>query len=257
MNKRIAYISFITLLRHEIVRILRIWPQTMLPPVVTTALYYVIFGNVIGGKLGAMDGVPYIQYIMPGLVLMNIIDSSYINTVSSFFASKYFKSIEEMLITPMSEHSILCGYLGGSMARGLFVGLLVAFVSMFFTKIKVYSWLLTIFLAVITSTFLSLVGFINGVFARKFDDLSIVPTFILAPLSFFGGVFYSVDLLPDFWRSATYANPIFYMISGFRYAMLGTSDVNIGIALCMLGVGIILLYFLCLKLLKAGIGIKS
>lgn len=256
MFKHSDLIGFITLWRHELVRILRIWPQTLLPPVVTTSLYYVIFGSVIGGKIGAMDGVPYIQYIMPGLVMMNIIDSSYSNVVASFFGCKFFRSIEEMLITPMSNNAILCGFIAGGMVRGLFVGLLVSLVSLLFTKISVYSWSLTILLAVITSAFLALIGFVNGVFARKFDDLSIIPTFILAPLSFFGGVFYSVDLLPPFWQAATHANPIFYMINGFRYAMLGISDVSIRSALFILGFGIVILYLFCLWLLRKGIGIK-
>ncbi len=256
MLRRESWIGFLTLCNHEIVRILRIWPQTLVPPIVTTALYYVIFGSVMGNKIGTMGGVPYIQYMMPGLVMMTIIDNSYVNTLSSFFTSKFFRSIEELLITPMPSSAILCGFLFGGIVRGLAIGTMVACMSLFFSKITVYSWSLTLLIAILTSTFLALVGFVNGVFAKKFDDLSIVPTFILMPLSFFGGLFYSVDLLPPFWRAATHANPLFYMIGGFRYAVLGQSDVHIGYTILLLTVGIFILYYLCIWLLRRGIGVR-
>ncbi len=256
MYKFGSWVAFKTLCKHEIVRILRIWPQTILPPVITTALYYVIFGTVMGQKIGEMGGVTYIQYIMPGLVMMAIIDNSYVNVVSSFFTSKFFRSIEEMLVTPTPNYVILCGFVAGGVIRALSIGMLVGCMSLFFTHIHVYSWPLTIAMGVITALFLSLIGFVNGVFARKFDDLSIVPVFILVPLSFFGGVFYSVDLLPAFWRAITYINPLFYMIGGFRYAILGISEVNIHYALGMLSVGTVILYVFCLWLLRKGIGIK-
>lgn len=256
MYKQRDWVAFKTLCIHEIVRILRIWPQTILPPIITTALYYVIFGTVMGQKIGDMGGVSYIQYIMPGLVMMTIIDNSYVNVVSSFFACKFFRSIEELLVTPMPNSVILCGFVAGGVIRALSIGILVGCMSLFFTHIHVNNWPLTIAMAVITAVLLSLIGFVNGVFARKFDDLSIVPVFILVPLGFFGGVFYSVDLLPPFWRAITHINPIFYMIGGFRYAILGISDVHIGYAISMLCVGAIILYCFCLWLLRKGIGIK-
>lgn len=256
MVKRSNWIGFLTLCHHELARIIRIWPQTILPPIITTILYYVIFGKVMGAKIGDMGGVSYIQYIMPGLVMMSIIDNSYVNVVSSFFSCKFFKSIEEMLITPMPNSAILCGFITGGIIRGLTIGTIVGAMSLFFTEIKVHSWLLTIYMAIITSSLLSLIGFVNGVFARKFDDLSIIPVFILIPLSFFGGVFYSVKLLPPIWQAATHLNPIFYMISGFRYAILGIADVNIYNALVILTAGVVLMYTFCLWLLNKGVGIK-
>lgn len=257
MRSKGNWISFITLLRHEWVRIIRIWPQTLLPSVITTALYYIIFGSVIGPRIGDMNGVTYMQFIMPGLVMMNVIDTAYINVDASFFTAKFFRSIEEMLVTPMPNHAILCGFVGGGLIRALIVGFLVAGMSLFFTKITVANWSLTIALVFITAIFWSLVGFIAGVFAKKFDDLSIIPMFVLTPLSYFGGVFYSVDLLPGWWQAATHANPIFYMISGFRYAILGTADVTIEAVLCLLLGGIVILYAFCYWLLRKGVGIKS
>lgn len=251
------WVAFYTLMRHEVVRILRIWPQTLMPPIITTLLYYIIFGSVIGPKIGSMGGVTYIQYIMPGLVMMNIIDNAYINVDSSFFTCKFFRSIEEMLITSMSEHSILCGFVSGGVIRGIAVGLLVAVISLLFTKIRVFSWSLTLLIVMLTAVFMSLVGFIAGVFAKKFDDLSIIPMFVLTPLNFFGGVFYAIELLPAMWQKATLANPIFYMIGGFRYAMLGTASVGIEYVIAMLCLGIVLLYGASIWLLRRGIGIRS
>lgn len=257
MNSRVQWVSLYTLINHEIVRVLRIWPQTILPPVVTTILYYIIFGSVIGPRIGEMNGYNYIQFIMPGLVMMNVIEVAYINVDSSFFMAKFFRSIEEILITPMTSHSVLCGFVAGGMFRAIAVGLLVAVMSLFFTKITVANWGLTILIVVLTAVFMSLVGFIAGVFAKKFDDLSIVPMFVLTPLSYFGGVFYSVDLLPKTWQAATHANPLFYMISGFRYAILGTADVDILFVLCLLFGGILILYAYAYWLLQKGIGIKN
>ncbi|HSX19809.1 MAG TPA: ABC transporter permease [Gammaproteobacteria bacterium] len=257
MHRRANWIGFLSLSRHEIVRCLRIWPQTLLPPLATTVLYYVIFGNVMGARIGNMHGFTYLEFIMPGLVMMNIIDSSYSNVMSSFFMAKFFRSIEELLITPMPNYIILLGFMVGGMFRGLIVGALVALMSLIFIKVTVYNFGLMILMALLTSSFLSLIGFINGVFARKFDDLSIVPMFVLIPLSFFGGVFYSVQLLPPFWQTAIYANPIFYMISGFRYAMLGIADVSLQAVLLMLGGGVAVMYCLCLWMLRRGVGIKT
>jgi len=220
-------------------------------------LYYIIFGNVIGPRIGEMNGYSYIQFIMPGLVMMNVIEVAYINVDASFFTAKFFRSIEELLITPMTDHAILCGFVAGGVVRAVIVGLMVACMSLFFTNITVYHWGLTILIVLVTAVFMSLVGFVAGVFAKKFDDLTIVPMFILTPLSYFGGVFYSVDLLPATWQAATHANPLFYMISGFRYAILGTADVSIEFVLCLLFGGILILYCYSYWLLQKGIGVKN
>lgn len=257
MNSKRQWVSLCTLVNHEVMRVLRIWPQTILPPVITTILYYIIFGSVIGPRIGSMNGYNYIQFIMPGLVMMNVIEVAYINVDSSFFMAKFFRSIEEILITPMTSHSVLCGFVAGGMFRAIVVGLLVAVMSLFFTKIHVANWPLTLLIVILTAAFMSLVGFIAGVFAKKFDDLSIIPMFVLTPLSYFGGVFYSVDMLPQTCQAATHANPLFYMISGFRYAILGTADVSIGLVLCLLFGGIMILYTYSYLLLQRGIGIKN
>ncbi len=257
MRNKANWISFYTLVRHECVRILRIWPQTFAPPVITTCLYYIIFGNVVGAKIGSMSGFPYIQYIMPGLVMMTVVDNAFVNVNFSFFTHKFFRSIEEMLVTPMPNHAILCGFVSGGVMRSIVVGCIVALMSLLFTKITVYSWPLTLLIVFLTAIFMSLVGFVAGIYARKFDDLSIIPMFILTPLNFFGGVFYSVNLLPPFWKALTHVNPIFYMISGFRYAILGVSDVDVVHVLLMLTLGSAALYGLSYWMLQRGVGIKS
>lgn len=250
-------ISFYTLLRREVVRILRIWPETLLPSVITMALYFVIFGNVMGTRIGSMGDVPYTSYIVPGLVMMALINSSYVNVVFSFYISKFQRNIEEMLTSPMSNHAILLGYICGGIIRGMLVASIVLLVSLFFTDVYIYNWPLTILVAVSTSALLSLGGFINGVLGTSFDQLSIVPMFVLTPLTYFGGVFYSVELLPAFWQKATYFNPIFYMVSGFRYGMLGIADVAIEYVLYVLIAAIIVLYSFCMWLLHKGVGVKS
>lgn len=250
-------ISFYTLLRREFVRIIRIWPETLLPSVITMGLYFVIFGNVMGKRIGNMGAIPYTSYIVPGLVMMALINSSYINVVFSFYIGKFQRNIEEMLTSPMSNHAILLGYICGGIIRGMLVAGIVLLVSLFFTDIYIYDWPLTLLVAICTSALLSLGGFINGILATSFDQLSIVPMFVLTPLTYFGGVFYSVELLPPFWKAATYFNPIFYMVSGFRYGMLGTTDVAIEYVLGILIIAIIILYSFNMWLLRQGIGIKS
>lgn len=257
MGLQEQFISFYTLLRREFVRIIRIWPETLLPSVITMSLYFVIFGNVIGARIGKMGDIPYTSYIVPGLVMMALINSSYINVVFSFYISKFQRNIEEMLTSPMSNHTILLGYICGGIIRGILVSGLVLLVSLFFTDIYIYNWPLMLLVAVCTSALFSLGGFINGIIATNFDQLSIVPMFVLTPLTYFGGVFYSVDLLPPFWKSATYFNPIFYMVSGFRYGMLGTTDVAIKYVLSILIIAIIILYSFCIWMLNKGTGVKS
>lgn len=257
MSKFKMFISFYTIFRRELVRILRIWPQSLLPPVITTGLYYVIFGKVMGMRIGNIDGISYIQYITPGLIMMSIMINAYTNVVFSFFSSKFQRNIEEMLVAPISNHVLLCGYISGGITRGILVGALVAVLSLFFSRLSVYSWCLTIFIVILASAFLSLTGFINGVFAKRFDDLSTVPMFVLTPLTYLGGIFYPVSILPKIWHTVTLVNPIFHIISGFRYAILGISDVSINYAIYILLIGTIALYSLCIWLLNKGIGLKS
>lgn len=246
-----------TLVAREINRILRIWGQTLVPPAITMALYFVIFGNLIGSRIGAMNGMPYIDYIVPGLIMMSVIQNSYGNTVSSFFGSKFGRYVEEMLVSPMPSWVILAGYVLGAVARGLIVGAIVLAVAMCFTDIRIHHMLVTLSTFLLTAVVFSLAGFINAVYAKKFDDISIVPTFILTPLTYLGGVFYSVDLLPPFWQAVSHANPILYMVNAFRYGLLGVSDVSVGVAYAVMLGFIVLLGGASLYLLERGVGLRS
>lgn len=252
-----SLIALYTMVHREVQRIVRIWIQTILPPVITMSLYFIIFGNLIGSRIGNMDGLRYIDYIVPGLIMMSIITNSYANVVSSFFGSKFQKNIEEMLVAPMSYSVILWGFLSGGIFRGLVVGLIVTFVASWFTDITlVHPWI-TFVIAFLTATLFSIAGILNAIFARKFDDVSIVPTFVLTPLTYLGGIFYTIDLLPEFWQKITHINPIFYMINAFRYGMLGVSDVNITTSIGVIFVFIVAFYFLAYYLLAKGVGIRN
>ncbi len=249
--------AFFTILIKEVLRFSRIWVQTILPPVITTTLYYIIFGNLIGQRIGEMDGVKYIDFIVPGLILMAVITNSYANVVSSFFSSKYQRHVEELLISPVPNWVILAGYVGGGVARGVAVGIAVTGVSLFFTDLHIqsYGWTLTVF--VLTSVLFALGGFINAVYANSFDDISIVPTFILTPLTYLGGVFYSIAMLPEIWQKVSLANPVLYMVNAFRYGLLGVSDIPIGVALVIILLFIVGLTLFSLRLLARGTGIKA
>lgn len=246
-----------TLVIKEVNRFMRIWLQTILPPAITMGLYFVIFGNLIGPRIGAMGGYPYMQYIAPGIIMMAIITNAYSNVVSSFFGAKFQKHIEEILVAPVPNALILAGYIIGGVCRGILVGLVVTIVALFFTDLEVRSYTVTAVVVVLTSTLFSLGGFINAIFARKFDDISIVPTFVLTPLTYLGGVFYSIDLLPPFWRDLSLLNPILYMVNAFRFGILGISDIGIGQALTVLGTFVVLLSALSLLLLERGVGLRS
>ncbi len=250
-------IALYTILYREIVRFIRIWSQTLLPPVISIALYFIIFGSLIGPRIGQMGGVSYIDYIVPGLIMMAIITSAYTNVVFSFFSSKFQRNIEEMLVSPMPSSVILWGFVLGGVVRGVCVGILVTGVSLFFTKLEVAYFWITILVGVLTAVLFSLAGLLNGIFAKKFDDVNIVPTFILSPLTYLGGIFYPISLLPEFWQGVTHANPIFYMVNAFRYGMLGHSDVKVEVAFVVIIGFIVLMYGLSLWLLKKGIGIKT
>ncbi|SED98918.1 ABC transporter permease [Pseudomonas coleopterorum] len=246
-----------TIIYREVRRFTRIWPQTLLPPAITMVLYFVIFGNLIGKQIGGMGGFSYMEYIVPGLIMMSVITNSYGNVVSSFFGAKFQRSIEELMVSPLSPHTILVGYVAGGVLRGLMVGIIVTVLSLFFTDLQVHHLGITVLVVLLTATIFSMLGFINAVFARNFDDISIVPTFVLTPLTYLGGVFYSISLLPPFWQTVSLANPVLHMVNAFRYGILGVSDISIGVAVAFMLVATVGLYFACVKLLVSGRGMRS
>lgn len=250
MNNQLT--AFNTLLFKEIKRIVRIWPQTLLPPVITMTLYFVIFGQMIGSRVGEMGGVSYMQFIVPGLIMMSVITNSYSNVVSSFFSTKFHGSIDEMLVSPIFKHAILLGYVGGGVFRGLAIALIVIIVALFFTQLSISNLPIMLITIIGTSVLFSLGGFINGVFARSFDDISIVPSFILTPLTYLGGVFYSLENLSPFWQNLSLLNPIVYMVNAFRYGILGHSDVNVGYSLLAILIFCAVFYGVAYKILKDG-----
>ncbi len=252
-----AWRSLATICRKEFQRITRIWLQTLLPPAITMVLYFLIFGKLIGPRIGGMAGVTYIEYIIPGLIMLAVITNSYMNVVSSFFGAKFQRSHEELLVSPTPSYIIVIGYCTGGMLRGLSVALIVTGVSLFFTNIHIHSVVVTIVFIVMTSLLFSLAGLINAIFARTFDDVSIIPTFVLTPLTYLGGVFYSIDLLPEFFRNLSYANPILYLVNGFRYGFLGITDVDLNFAFAILFVFSILFFCTATLLVERGVGIRT
>ena len=234
MNWNIQRRAFVTIVRREIRRFMRIWLQTLVPPAITIALYFVVFGNLIGSRIGQMGGYDYMQFVVPGLIMMAVIQNSYANVVSSFFGSKFQNNIEELLVSPVTEGVILAGYVVGGMMRGLIVGGIVTLMALFFADLPIHNLWITLSMVFLTALVFSIAGFINAIFAESFDDISIVPTFVLTPMIYLGGVFYSVSLLPDFWVKISLANPILYMVNGFRYGILGSSDIDISRAYAML-----------------------
>jgi ABC-2 type transport system permease protein len=246
-----------TIVRREVARILRIWGQTLVPPAITMTLYFLIFGGLIGSRVGEMDGIRYMDFIVPGLVMMSIIQNSYGNISSSFFGAKFGRHVEELLVSPMPAWVILGGYVAGAVLRGLMVGAIVLVIAMFFTEVRVPHPLVTLSTVLLGATIFALAGFVNAVYAKKFDDIAIVPTFILTPLTYLGGVFYSVKLLPDWAEAATHLNPIFYMVNAFRYGLLGVSDVPLWLAYTLMLGFVVGLGGLGLWLLKRGVGLRS
>ena len=246
-----------TIVYREIRRFTRIWPQTLLPPAITMVLYFVIFGNLIGRQVGDMGGFTYMQYIVPGLIMMSVITNAYGNVVSSFFGSKFQRSVEELMVAPVSPHTILLGYVTGGVLRGLAVGLIVTLLSLFFTHLQVHHLGITVLVVLLTATIFSLAGFLNAVYARNFDDISIIPTFVLTPLTYLGGVFYSISLLPPFWQTVSLVNPVLHMVNAFRYGILGVSDIRIGVAIGLMLVATALLYVTCIRLLISGRGMRQ
>ncbi|NGX17293.1 ABC transporter permease [Wenzhouxiangella sp. XN24] len=257
MKFREQWYALSTLIIKEYNRIVRIWVQTIVPPAITMTLYFIIFGSLIGRRIGQMDGFNYMEFIAPGLIMLAVITHSYGNVVSSFFGAKFGRHIEEMLVSPMPNSLILIGHVAGGVIRGLMVGAIVTIVALFFTRLQVQHPWVVLSTVVLTSIVFSLGGFINAVFAKKFDDISIVPTFVLTPLTYLGGVFYSISLLPEFWQGVSRANPILYMVNAFRYGVLGTSDIPIGTAYGIIFVAIALLYGFSLYLLNRGTGTRE
>lgn len=257
MNKKELYIAFLTLVIREIRRFTRIWVQTLIPPAITMTLYFLIFGTLIGKRIGQMEGVDYMQFVVPGLIMMSVITNSYSNVVSSFFSAKFQRSVEEMLVSPLPNSIILLGYVLGGVARGLSVGFIVTLLSLLFTHLEIHNLPVVISMIILTSFLFSLAGFINGVYARSFDDVSIIPTFVLTPLTYLGGVFYSISMLPDFWQSISLANPILYMINAFRFGFLGISDINLPVAYVMILLFIAAAFLYAMRLLNSGYGLRN
>ncbi|TCL06556.1 ABC-2 type transport system permease protein [Sodalis ligni] len=254
---RLYWIALQSIWRKEINRFGRIWIQTLVPPVITMTLYFIIFGNLIGSRIGDMHGFSYMQFIVPGLIMMAVITNAYTNVASSFFSAKFQRNIEELLVAPVPTHVIIAGYVGGGVARGICVGILVTAVSLFFVPFHVHSWWVVTITLVLTAVLFSLAGLLNAVFAKSFDDISLIPTFVLTPLTYLGGVFYSLTLLPPFWQAVSKLNPIVYMISGFRFGFLGISDVPLALTLSVLIIFILGFYWLCWFLIQRGSGLRT
>ena len=250
-------IALQTILIKETLRFLRIWIQTILPPAVTTALYFIIFGELIGAQLGPVEGLSYTQFIAPGLIMMAVITNAYSNVVSSFFSAKFQRHIEEMLVSPLPNFIIVLGFVGGGLARGLVVGLAVIITSLFFADLHWQHPFITFAVIVLTAVLFALAGLINGIYAKSFDDISVVPTFVLTPLIYLGGIFYSIQMLPPFWQDVSLLNPILYMINAFRFGILGVSDIDIRLAFAIIGLFIATLFGYSLWLLHRGTGIRS
>jgi len=257
MNTHEKLIALKTIATKEILRFSRIWIQTVLPPVITTALYFVIFGNLIGPRIGKMDGFDYMEFIIPGLIMMAVITNAYSNVVSSFYGSKFQRHIEEIIISPTPNYIILLGFICGGVTRGLTVGIAVTVVSLMFHPLNIHSLWVMFSMIIMTAILFSLAGLINGVYAKSFDDISIIPTFVLTPLTYLGGIFYSINMLPEFWQNMSRANPILYMVNAFRYGFLGISDISLTTSYVIIIAFIITLYLFSLHLLKKGHGIRT
>ncbi|MBP8227610.1 MAG: ABC transporter permease [Pararheinheimera sp.] len=250
-------IALQSILYKETNRFMRIWVQTLVPPAITMTLYFVIFGALVGSRIGEMGGFSYMEFIVPGLIMMSVITNSYSNVASSFFSAKFQRNVEELLVAPVPNYIIVLGYVGGGVARGILVGLIVSLLSLFFVDIKVHHLFILMSTVVLTATLFSLAGLINAIYAKTFDDISIIPTFVLTPLTYLGGVFYSLSLLPEFWQYVSKVNPIVYMVNAFRYGFLGVSDVNLVFAFSVI-VGFIVVFFsFAMYLINKGTGLRS
>ena len=257
MSASKMWTAYLTVMRKELVRIFRIWAQTILPPVVTTSLYFIVFGTFIGSQLAPIHGLSYIQFIVPGLIMMSIITSSYMNTVSNFYFAKFMRNIDEMLVSPMPDWLVIAGFISGGVMRGLLVGFFVLLVSLFFSHLAIFNIFVLVAAVLMTSVLFSLAGLINGVYAKGFDGISIVPTFVLTPLTYLGGIFYSITQFPEFWQKVSLANPILYMVNAFRWGFFGVSDVPVWICFSVL-IGFTLIFSAIVAFLfKRGMGVKN
>ena len=257
MTTEKMWIAYMTVMRKELVRIFRIWAQTILPPVVTTSLYFIVFGTFIGSQLAPIQGLSYIQFIVPGLIMMSVITSSYMNTVSNFYFAKFMRNIDEMLVSPMPDWLVIAVFISGGVMRGLIVGFFVLLVSLFFSNLAIYNLAVLIAAVVMTSVLFSLAGLINGIYAKGFDGISIVPTFVLTPLTYLGGIFYSISQFPPFWQKVSLFNPILYMVNAFRYGFFGVSDVPVWICFGVL-IGFTLVFTaIVILLFRRGMGVKN
>lgn len=257
MNAKELLTAYLTIVRKEAIRYLRVWSQTLLPPVVTMSLYFVIFGQFIGSQIDPINGFTYMEFIVPGLIMMSVITSSFMHTVSSFYFAKFQKTIEEIMVSPTPYPVVIAGYVSGGVLRGMTIAGLVMFVASFFTQVTIAHLGSMLLFALLTSILFSLVGLINAVYANSFDGISLIPNFVLTPLTYLGGVFYSVSMLPPFWQSVSHWNPILYMVNGFRYGFLGISDVNVGLALSMIVFLMGGLFIFVWYLFKTGRGLRS
>ncbi|WP_330147445.1 ABC transporter permease [Shewanella oncorhynchi] len=256
MNQ-LYFIAFKSILSKEINRFTRIWIQTLVPPAITMTLYFLIFGNLVGSRIGEMGGVSYMEFIAPGLIMMSVITNSYSNVASSFYSAKFQRNLEELMVAPVPHYVLIAGYVGGGVARGLCVGLIVTLVAMFFVDISLHHAGLVVMTVFLTSVLFSLGGLINAVFAKSFDDISIIPTFVLTPLTYLGGVFYSLSLLPPFWQGVSALNPVVYMINVFRYGFLGFADISVSLSIAIMIGFCVALWTLAYYLVSRGIGLRS
>lgn len=250
-------IALRTLFFREIFRFSRIWVQTIVPPIIMVALYFIIFGKLIGSQIGDVKGFSYIVYIVPGMIMMSVITNSYANTVSSFYSCKFQRHIEEMLVSPMPTYVIIWGFVSGGVARGGLIGLAVSMTATLFTDIQVHHLGLLVLVTLLTSILFSLAGLVNAVYANSFDDISLIPTFVLTPLTYLGGIFYSIDMLSPFWRQLSMFNPILYMVDAFRLGMLGVSDIEPLLSLGVISTFVLALYAVVHVLISRGVGIRS
>jgi ABC-2 type transport system permease protein len=251
------WIAFMTILTKEVRRFTRIWIQTLLPPAITMALYFVIFGHLIGSQIGSMSGFSYSEFVAPGLIMMAVITNSYANVSASFFSAKFQRSVDEILVSPTPNYIIVLGYVMGGVARGLAVGLIVTVLALAFTQLQISHAWVTFSIIFLTATLFSLAGFINAVYAKSFDDISIIPTFVLTPLTYLGGVFYSISLLPDFWQTVSLFNPVLHMVNAFRYGVLGITDTSLLIAFIGLAISVVILFWVSLLVVERAKGLRS
>ena len=256
MNFSQQMVALKTIAIKEYLRFIRIWIQTILPPAITIALYFIIFGEIIGTQIEDIDGYKYMDYIVPGLILMAVITNAYANVVSSFFSAKFHHSVEEMLVSPLPNYIILLGFVSGGLARGIIVGIVATVVSLFFSDLHIHSYPVTFAVFILTSILFALAGFINAAYARSFDDITIIPTFVLTPLIYLGGVFYSIKMLPEIWQNISLVNPILYMVNAFHYGILGVSDIEVSTAFIIIIAFIVVLFYFALRLLRIGVGLK-